>query len=132
MTHWQPWTISWPASCKKERQMLIRFDELEPSVVSHMKGGEGEARLQLVQDVDNKIMRSVLAPGASIGLHTHETSSEVMYFLSGTGKVLYDGVWEPVAPGTCHYCPKGHSHSLVNDGTEDLVTFAVVPEHEKR
>ena len=60
------------------------------------------------------------------------TSSEVMYFLSGTGKVLYDGVWEPVAPGTCHYCPKGHSHSLVNDGTEDLVTFAVVPEHEKR
>ena len=112
--------------------MLIRFDELEPSVVSHMKGGEGEARLQLVQDMDNKIMRSVLAPGASIGLHTHETSSEVMYFLSGTGKVLYDGVWEPVAPGTCHYCPKGHSHSLVNDGTEDLVTFAVVPEHEKR
>jgi len=85
--------------------MLIRFDELEPSVVSHMKGGEGEARLQLVQDMDNKIMRSVLAPGASIGLHTHETSSEVMYFLSGTGKVLYDGVWEPVAPGTCHYCP---------------------------
>ena len=62
--------------------MLIRFDELEPSVVSHMKGGEGEARLQLVQDMDNKIMRSVLAPGASIGLHTHETSSEVMYFLS--------------------------------------------------
>ena len=103
--------------------MLIRFDELEPSVVSHMKGGEGEARLQLVQDVDNKIMRSVLAPGASIGLHTHETSSEVMYFLSGTGKVLYDGVWEPVAPGTCHYCPKGHSHSLVNDGTEDLVNL---------
>ena len=44
--------------------MLIRFDELEPSVVSHMKGGEGEARLQLVQDMDNKIMRSVLAPGA--------------------------------------------------------------------
>ena len=42
--------------------MLIRFDELEPSVVSHMKGGEGEARLQLVQDMDNKIMRSVLAP----------------------------------------------------------------------
>lgn len=60
--------------------MLIRFDELEPSVVSHMKGCQGEARLQLVQDVDNKIMRSVLAPGASIGLHTHETSSEVMYF----------------------------------------------------
>ena len=86
--------------------MLIRFDELEPSVVSHMKGGEGEARLQLVQDVDNKIMRSVLAPGASIGLHTHETSSEVMYFLSGTGKVLYDGVWSRWLPAPATIAPK--------------------------
>ena len=73
--------------------MLIRFDELARTVVPHMKGGEGEAQLQSVADADNKIMRSVLAPGASIGLHTHETSSEIMYFLSGTGKVLCDGVW---------------------------------------
>ena len=27
----------------------------------------------------------------------------------------------------CHYCPKGHSHGLFNDGDEDLVFFAVVP-----
>ena len=54
-----------------------------------------------------------------------------MYFLSGTGKVLCDGVWERVTPGTCHYCPRGSSHTLINDGTEDLVTFAVVPEHTK-
>lgn len=86
--------------------MLIRFDELEPSVVSHMKGGEGEARLQLVQDMDNKIMRSVLAPGASIGLHTHETSSEVMYFLSGTGKVLYDGSGSRWLPAPATIAPK--------------------------
>ena len=103
--------------------MLIRFDELACTVVPHMKGGEGEAQLQSVTDADNKIMRS--------GLHTHETSSEIMYFLSGTGKVLCDGVWERVTPGTCHYCPRGSSHTLINDGTEDLVTFAVVPEHTK-
>ena len=54
-----------------------------------------------------------------------------MYFLSGTGKVLCDGVWERVTPGTCHYCPRGSSHTLINDGTEDLVTFAVVPKHTK-
>ena len=111
--------------------MLIRFDELARTVVPHMKGGEGEAQLQSVTDADNKIMRSVLTPGASIGLHTHETSSEIMYFLSGTGKVLCDGVWERVTPGTCHYCHRGSSHTLINDGTEDLVTFAVVPEHTK-
>ena len=47
--------------------MLIRFDELARTVVPHMKGGEGEAQLQSVADADNQIMRSVLAPGASIG-----------------------------------------------------------------
>lgn len=30
-------------------------------------------------------------------------------------------------PGDCHYCPKGHSHSLENDGAEDLVFYTVVP-----
>ena len=29
-------------------------------------------------------------------------------------------------PGDCHYCPKGHSHSLENDGAEDLVFYTVV------
>lgn len=32
-------------------------------------------------------------------------------------------------PGTCHYCPQGHSHSLVNDGTEPLSVFAIVVKH---
>ena len=108
--------------------MLIRFDELARTVVPHMKGGEGEAQLQSVTDADNKIMRSVLTPGASIGLHTHETNCEVIYILSGTGKVLCDGAYEPLAPGACHYCPKGHAHSLINDSDGDLTFFAVVPE----
>ena len=29
--------------------------------------------------------------------------------------------------GDCHYCPKGHTHSLINNSDEDLVFFAVVP-----
>ena len=109
--------------------MLIRFDELARTVVPHMKGGEGEAQLQSVTDADNKIMRSVLTPGASIGLHTHEGSSEIVYVLSGTGKALYGGGEERLAPGDCHYCQEGHAHSLINDGTQPLEFFAVVPQH---
>ena len=51
--------------------------------------------------------------------------------ISGTGKVLCGGACEPLSAGSCHYCPKGHEHSLINDsaeGGEDLVFFAVVPE----
>ena len=34
---------------------------------------------------------------------------------------------ERVEAGVCHYCPKGHTHSMINDSDEDLVFFAVVP-----
>ena len=108
--------------------MLINFDTMETKVIPHMRDGEKEVSAQMYTDPLGKIMRGHLIPGASIGLHTHETSSETIYVLSGTGKVLYDGAYEPVAPGSCHYCPKGHEHSLINDSGEDLVFFAVVPE----
>ncbi|MCI8552055.1 MAG: cupin domain-containing protein, partial [Lawsonibacter sp.] len=67
--------------------------------------------------------------GCTIGLHTHETNSEVICILSGMGKVLCDGEYEAVSAGSVHYCPKGHEHSLINDGQEDLTYFAVIPEH---
>ena len=31
----------------------------------------------------------------------------------------------------CHYCSMGHTHGMENKGDEDLVIFAVVPNHEK-
>ena len=111
--------------------MILNFDAMDLTLLEKFYGGEKAVQAKMHVDEHNKIMRSVLEPGASVGYHTHETSSEIMYFLSGTGKVLCDGVWERVTPGTCHYCPRGSSHTLINDGTEDLVTFAVVPEHTK-
>lgn len=110
--------------------MLIEFDKMEPQIIPHMRGGEKEVRARMYTDPQNKIMRGRLIPGASIGMHTHETSSEIIYILSGKGKILYDGGCEPLEPGSCHYCPKGHAHSLINDQEEgNLEFFAVVPEH---
>ena len=111
--------------------MLIEFDKMEPQIIPHMRGGEKEVQARMYTDPQNKIMRGRLLPGASIGMHTHETSSEIIYILSGKGKILYDGGCEPLEPGSCHYCPKGHAHSLMNDspeGGEDLRFFAVVTE----
>ena len=79
-------------------------------------------------DEQNKILRGVLAPGDSIGYHAHDTSSEIIYIISGKGKTVTDGIEESIAAGECHYCPKGHEHRLINDGDEDLVFFAVVPQ----
>ena len=107
--------------------MLIEFDKMETTVIPHMRGGEKEVSAQMYTDSLGKIMRGTLIPGASIGLHTHETSSETIYILSGTGKVLYEGQYEPLRAGSCHYCPKGRTHSLINDSAAPLEFLAVVP-----
>ena len=108
--------------------MLIDFQAIPETVIPHMRGGEKELAARMYTDDLGKIMRGKLIPGASIGLHTHETGSEIIYILDGTGKVLYDGAYETVSAGSCHYCPKGHTHSLINDSEEELIFFAVIPE----
>lgn len=109
--------------------MIIDFNKIETTVNNNFKGGEKYYKAKIFSDDNNKIMHGVLEKGCSIGLHTHETNSEIIYVLSGVGKMLYDGSEEILNKGDCHYCPMGHSHSLINENDDDLVFFAVVPEH---
>lgn len=109
--------------------MKIDFAHMEEKSLPNFKGGEGTFTPKMYTDEHNKIMRGRLAPGCSIGMHSHDTSSETIFILSGAGKVLENGGETPVAAGDCLYCPLGGSHSLVNCGDEDLIFYAVVPEH---
>lgn len=108
--------------------MMIDFDKIEEVAIKNFRGGEQDTLARMFVDERNKIMYGKLEPGSSIGLHTHDTSSEIIYILQGTGKALCDGEYEEVKQGLCHYCAKGHAHSLINDSTDDLIFFAVVPE----
>ena len=107
--------------------MKLQFDAIPETVLEHFCGGEKAFHAHMHIDENGKILHGRLEPGASIGLHTHETSSEVIYYLGGCGKVICDGEEEYVRAGDCHYCPKGSAHTMINDGDEDLVFFAVVP-----
>jgi len=111
--------------------MILDFSKIEETVKTQFYGGEKELRAHMNIDKNNKILLGTLEPGASIGLHTHETNSEIIYILSGKGKVLFEGEYELVSAGLCHYCPQGCSHSLINDSDDKLTFFAVVPEHTK-
>ena len=111
--------------------MILDFSKIEETVKTQFYGGEKELRAHMNIDKNNKILLGTLEPGASIGLHTHETNSEIIYILSGKGKVLFEGEYELVSAGLCHYCPQGCSHSLINDSKDNLSFFAVVPEHTK-
>ena len=107
--------------------MLIDFSQMEETVIPNFLGGEGAVRAKMRVDELGKILHGVLEPGSTIGLHTHETSSETIYILSGTGNVLYEGQYEPLSVGSCHYCHKGSTHSLINDSAAPLEFLAVVP-----
>lgn len=108
--------------------MVIDFNAMEEKRMPEFKGGVGELIARMHVDENGKIMCGKLEPGSTIGLHTHDTSSEIIYILSGKADYIYDDTTESVSAGGCHYCPKGHTHSMINNGPEDLIFLAVVPE----
>ena len=109
--------------------MQVDFDSIQPETIEHFKGGEGSVTAQAYVDGNNRIMRATVHPHSSIGWHQHSGNSEIVYVMSGVGKVVVEGGEEPLAPGICHYCAEGQFHSVVNPNEEDLVVFAVVPQH---
>lgn len=108
--------------------MIIEMKNGKGELLKNFKGGEKTMNCVSYADSANKIMYNILEPGGSIGYHKHEGNSEIVYVLSGKAKILMDDGVEYCEPGQCHYCPEGHSHSVQNPGTEDLVFFAVVPQ----
>lgn len=107
--------------------MIIDFGKIEETSSPNFFGGEKEYRSRMFIDDYGKIVKGRLIPGASIGLHTHEVNYEVMYFIEGEATVIYNGERMTFSPGQVHYCAKGQSHTIINEGTEDVVFFAVLP-----
>lgn len=108
--------------------MKIDFNSIEEKLLPNFKGGDKSLAARMFTDGQgNRIMKARLEPGASIGMHSHDDSSETILILSGSGHAVYDGATIVLGAGDVHYCPKGHSHCLVCDGPGDFEFFAVVP-----
>lgn len=111
--------------------MKIEFEKENMQILPHFKGGEKEYRAIIIEDKYHKIMKGCLIPGASIGMHKHEDSSEIMFITKGTAKYIVidkDGAKkvEILKEGDCHYVKVGESHTLINETSEDLHFYAVV------
>lgn len=107
---------------------MLDFKNIEETVMPNFKGGEGEMIARMFFDGKNRIMKCKLPIGSTVGLHRHETSSEIIFIISGHGKAILDGKEEILTDDCCHYCKKGQEHTLINIGDCDLVFYAVVPE----
>jgi len=108
-----------------EEKLLREFRE-------HLRGGEGGVEMlhfigkDEMQDKGRLFARLTLAPGASIGEHTHVGDSETFYFLSGSGVYNDNGTVVPVAAGDVAFAAEGTMHGIVNNGDEDLVFVALI------
>lgn len=108
--------------------MTVDFQNIGEKSFPNFKGGEKSLEAKMFFDGKCRMLSARLEPGASIGLHTHDTSCEVILVQSGSGVAICDDIEEPVSAGTVHYCPKGHSHTLINNGTAPLCFLGIVPE----
>lgn len=108
--------------------MLINFNEQPEITAAGMNGGTGEMSVKMFRDDNGKIIPCRIHAGGSIGMHSHPTSDDISFVISGMGKAVCDGKEEMLAAGNCHVCKKGSEHSIVNTGDEDLVLLTVVVE----
>ena len=105
----------------------IDFGSISEIGTENFKGGEKVFYARMFNDGLNKVMKAHMGPGASIGMHTHSDSSEVIFITGGSGTHIFDGRKSGFTAGDVLYCPKGHSHSLVNDSDSEVYLTAVVP-----
>lgn len=106
--------------------MKIDFKNIAEEAIPAFKGGEKEYNVKMFFDGKARIMMGRLQSGASIGMHTHTGNCEVIFITKGKGTAIFDGTEIPLAQGDVHYCPEGHTHSLVNNSDQDLEFQAVV------
>ena len=112
---------------------MIRRPEEQPVEMKCIRNGNGETEMKkLLAGADELYGKGrmfnlmTLAPGRSIGTHTHEGDNEIFYFLSGTGTYDDNGTEVKVSTGDVAVCNDGEQHGLVNSGTEPLVFIALI------
>lgn len=66
-----------------------------------------------------------VSPGGYVRAHSHDNNEEVIFFMSGRGRIEIDDGAEvhQGEPGTMIFLGKNRRHSFINDGDEPL-TFA--------
>lgn len=66
-----------------------------------------------------------LPPGADIPPHTHDTSTETFYILSGKALCRVADEERILYPGDGGYAPPGVVHTVRNTGEQDLLAISI-------
>ena len=74
----------------------------------------GSFRVMDVED-ESLTLKVTLLPGHKMNYHSHKHRDEVWNIISGSGRVIVDGVESAVKPGDIVELPKGCKHTLIAD-----------------
>ncbi len=62
-----------------------------------------------------------VSPGQTVKpAHSHPNGEEVIYIVTGSGRVWIEGKVEPVKAGSAVLFPQGQVHMLQNNGTQEM------------
>lgn len=112
--------------------MIRKASDAQTEIRENMRGGDGSvtiAHFFTQEEITAKsrlCAKMTLPPNASIGLHEHVNEDEVYIIIGGSG-ILTEGSTETgVTAGDAILTGNGASHSIRNNGNEDLVIIAVI------
>lgn len=98
-------------------------------------GGEGELAAKYclgpdaAKDGENFAMvaEMTLAPGHSLGVHTHESNEEIYVILAGLADYTDEhGTVHRLSAGDMTLTRRGQSHGIINPGPDPLVFLAAI------
>lgn len=98
-------------------------------------GGAGELAAKYclgpdgAQDGENFTMvaEMTLAPGHSLGVHTHDSNEEIYVILSGLADYTDEnGAVHRLSAGDMTLTRRGQSHGIINPGPDPLVFLAAI------
>ncbi len=113
--------------------MMVRTKNEQTVEFKCIRNGNGEAEMRKILNNEAELYgkgrlfnHMVLAPGRTIGDHTHTGDNEIFYFIKGTGLYNDNGTQVRVQPGDTAICNDGECHGLINDGEEALEFIALI------
>ncbi|MFA7309188.1 MAG: cupin domain-containing protein [Patescibacteria group bacterium] len=66
-----------------------------------------------------------IKPGEEIGEETHDHVEQTLFFLSGTGKAILNGVESVVSEGEVVVVTPGTKHNFINTGDTSLKVYTI-------
>ena len=114
--------------------MLYRkASELTVTPIEHCMGGQGTVQMERLLDAPAEMLgkgrayvRHTLAPGVTIGSHTHTGEMESMVIVSGRARHVINGEEQLLEAGDIIAAMPGDTHEIACLGEEPLVLIAQV------